>query len=143
MQRKPTVVSFLTCDHVVRDATTNRISLINLIHELYAFSFPVFHPHLEVYACLTDAQGDYVFELSLLDAATDQAIGAGKSPPLKIPTPLAIVDLDMKLGTVQFPKEGKYEFRLTANGEFLQRKEFAVRKVQPRPVPPPASPPSG
>ncbi|HKB14740.1 MAG TPA: hypothetical protein VKF62_01675 [Planctomycetota bacterium] len=140
MQRKPAVVSFLTCDHVVRDATTNRISLINLIHELYAFSFPVFHPHLEVYACLTDAQGDYVFELSLLDASTDQPIGAGKSPPLKIPTPLAIVDLDMKLGTVQFPKEGKYEFRLTANGEFLQRKEFAVRKVQPRPVPP-ASPP--
>ena len=141
MNRKPAVVSFLTCDHVVRDATTNRISLINLIHELYAFSFPVLHPHLEVYACLTDAQGEYIFELSLLDAATEQPIGSGKSPPLQIPTPLAIVDLDMKLGAVQFPKEGKYEFRLTANEEFLQRKEFTVRKIQQRPAPPQPAPP--
>ena len=140
--RTPVLKAFLVCDLVIQDAGTGKKSLIGVFHELKATRFPAVHPTLWIYANLTDAHGQYAFEIRLVDVAEGEVLGRGAPPPIEIPGPLQVTELSAQLRNVTLPRPGTYEFQLIANGELVATKAIRVGEVQaPTEEPPPEEPP--
>lgn len=132
MQPTPVVKAFLVCDYVIHEQETNKKSCIGIFHQVNAQKFPCRHGQLSIYANITEAEGEYAFELLLVNLNDGKVIGNGRTPGLRIPDRLQTVELAFRLQNIVFPEEGKYEFRLLANGDLLAQKEVAARLVTPR-----------
>lgn len=128
-QPLPIVKAFLICDQIIHDAQTGKKSLIGVFHELRADRFPALHPVLWIYANLTDARGQYAFEIRLVDVTRNTVLGTGTPPAIEIPGPLQTTELSAQLRQVALPSEGTYEFQLHANGQLVATKAIKVLKV--------------
>ena len=128
--------AFLVCDQVIQDAQTGKKSLIGVFHELKASRFPAVHPTLWIYANLTDARGEYSFEIRLLDVERNEVLGGGAPPPITIPGPLQVTELSAQLRNLKLPAPGTYEFQLVANGELMATKAIRVSEIQQPDAPP-------
>ncbi len=83
----PVLKAFLVCDQVIQDAQTGKKSLIGVFHELKASRFPAMHPALWIYANLTDAHGQYAFEIRLVDVSRNETLGGGRPAAHHDPRP--------------------------------------------------------
>ena len=126
----PALNAMLICDSVITDRNTGKNSLIGIFDIIHANSFPARHPSLSVYARVTDAQGHYTFKLELIDLNANQTIGEGATPVVEIPDRLLPHDLVFNLQGLVFQTEGRYEFRLYADGQFVGHHSFQVRSLQ-------------
>ena len=81
----PVLKAFLVCDQVIQDAQTGKKSLIGVFHELKASRFPAMHPALWIYANLTDAHGQYAFEIRLVDVSRNETLGGAPRRPSRSP----------------------------------------------------------
>lgn len=123
---KPSIHAFLVCDTIIIDSLTGKKSIIGAFTHLWAKTFPCQHPQVGVYFSLTDAEGQYSFEIQLVYLNKDQVIGKGSLPPIDIHDRLASHDFGVNIPYLVFPGPGKYEFRLFANGNFITQKDFLV-----------------
>lgn len=135
---KPIVQAILVCDSVILDSVTGKKSIIGTFTHLWAARFPCQHHQMGVYFCLTDAEGNYEFELRLVYLDQDQLIGKASLSPVDIKDRLQIHDFGVNIPSLVFPGPGRYEFRLFANGYFITQKDFNVIQQQP-PQPRPES----
>lgn len=128
---QPVVKAFLICDQIIQDSQTGKMSLIGLFQDLRADRFPAIHPQLWIYASLTDARGDYNFEIQFVDVEHNNVLGKGTPPKITIPGPLETTEMCAQLGNLQLPRAGTYEFHLIGNGELLATKSLRVSEVHP------------
>ncbi len=131
----PVVKAFLVCDQVIHDAQTGKKTLVGVFHELRADRFPAVHPVLWIYANLTDARGQYAFEIRFVDVERNKVLGNGTPPPIKIPGPLQTTELSAQLRNVQLPDAGTYEFQLLTNDELIATKAIRVSLVDGTEIP--------
>jgi hypothetical protein len=124
----PVVKAFLVCDYIIHEQGTNKKSLVGVFHTIGASRIPCRHGQLSIYANITEAEGQYVFELLLVNLKDGSEIGRGATPSLKVPDRLETTELAFKLQNVVFPVAGKYEFRLIANGDLIAQKEVTVAR---------------
>jgi len=123
---KPSVQAFLVCDTVIVDSQTGKKSLIGTFTHLWAPRFPCQHHQMGVYFCLTDAEGEYEFELQLIYLDQDTLVGKATLSPFTIKNRLEIHDFGVNIPSLVFPGPGRYEFRLYASGHFITHKDFDV-----------------
>ena len=122
----PVVKAFLVCDQVIHDAQTGKKTLVGVFHELRAERFPAVHPVLWIYANLTNARGNYEFEIRFFDVERNNVLGQGNPPQINIPGPLQTTELSAQLRNVQLPGPGTYEFQLLTNGNLVATKAIRV-----------------
>jgi len=127
----PVVKAFLVCDYVIHEQQTNKKSCIGIFHQIQGGTFPCRHGQLSIYANITEAEGEYVFELLLVNLKDAKVLGSGATPKLAVPHRLHTAEIAFQLQNIVFPNPGKYEFRLIANGELIAQKEVAVLDVPP------------
>jgi hypothetical protein len=127
------VNSIIVCDTMIRDVETGKRSLIGIFTRLRARSFPVAHASLCVYTRVIDAQGDYDFRLALVRSDTMEFIGEGNIH-VAIPDRLQYHEIGFRLAGMVFPEPGRYEFRLYADGNFLDLQAFDVVLRAPEPA---------
>lgn len=123
----PDLNAMLICDTVITDRDTGKNSVIGIFDRIVAGSFPVRHPSLTVYARIIDAQGEYKFKLELVNLTNNQTIGGGTTPPIEVTDRMVPHDLVFKLHGLTFPADGRYEFRLYADDNFVGVHSFQVR----------------
>lgn len=123
---KPIIHAFLICDTIIIDSLTGKKSIIGAFTHLWARTFPCQHPQVGVYFSLTDAEGQYAFDIHLVYLDKDQMVGKGSLPPINIASRLTTHDFGVNIPTLVFPAPGRYEFRLYANGSFITQKDFHV-----------------
>lgn len=128
---KPSVQAFLVCDSVITDSQTGKKSLIGTFTHLWAPRFPCQHHQMGIYFCLTDAEGLYEFELQLAYLDQDVIVGKATLSPFPIKNRLEIHDFGVNIPSLVFPGPGRYEFRLSANGNFITHKDFNVIQQEP------------
>ena len=138
-QVSPSVQAFLVCDTVIEDSLTHKKSLVGLFTHLQAQVFPCQHQQLGVYFCLTDAQGPYQFDITLVYLNTDQVICRASLPNVEIRDRLQISDFGINIPALVFPAPGRYEFRLLMSRRLIAQKDFQVIQA-PMPPGPPAQP---
>ena len=126
---QPSVKAILVCDQVIHEIGTNKKSLIGIFEEIHLARFPAQYPRIAVYVNLTDAHGEYVLEMRLINEDGGE-FGRGKTPKVNIENPLATCEFALQVQNLQFPKPGQYEFQIFANDSFLATKNFRVRQIQ-------------
>ncbi len=125
----PSIKALLVCDSVAGEVGTGKKSLLGLFDKIRAGSFPCSHPQMTVYFCIVDAEGSYNFRLELVYLNTDEIIAKGEFGPLEVKDRFQVVDASIALRGLTFPGAGKYEFRLYANGKFLESKELTLIQI--------------
>ena len=130
---RPSLQALLVCEMVIEDITTRNKSIIGTFTHILAPGFPCIRPQMGVYFCITDAEGAYEFRLDLVHITTNQIVGRATISGVTINDRLAISDFGVMLSPVQFPAQGRYEFRLYANNAFIGNKDFNVIQ-QPNPA---------
>lgn len=112
----PKLNAMLLCDDVIVDELTKKKTLVGLFDTIHTASFPTTHPSMAVYVRCTDAVGEYAFTLELVDLKENEIIGRGQEVRASLPDRLRFNDLIFRLRGAEFPHEGKYEFRVLADG---------------------------
>lgn len=133
----PTVQAFLVCDHVIEDSLTKKKSLIGIFTHLQTASFPFQHQQMGLYFCLTDAEGQYHFDIDLIYLNTEQLVCRATLPNIEIGDRLQISDFGINIPLLIFPAPGRYEFRLRMDGHLIAQKDFNVMPTSTSASPPP------
>lgn len=125
----PKINAMLLCDSIITEVGTNKKSLIGIFESIYAQAFPCKHYKLSIYIKFTSAQGKYNFRLELIDLSSNKIIGRGGIPELNVSDKLDSYELAFNLMGLKFDQEGKYEFRIFADGKIFGNKIFSVVKA--------------
>ncbi|MHC4820132.1 MAG: DUF6941 family protein [Planctomycetota bacterium] len=125
---KPEVKAFLLCDYVLQEAGTHKKSLIGIFEQVNSATFPFRHGRISVYANLADAHGSYELMLRLVRLRDGKVLLEAKGLRISVSDPLSVAEVGGNLDGIVFEDEGKYEFAMYANDQFLQSKPFQVRK---------------
>ena len=121
----------LICDQVITEQGTNKKSLIGIFENIGASQFPAAHHSMCVYVKLTDAQGNYKFQLGLYDLSNETAIADCPVPDeVLIASPLNSHELVFNLKGIRFIHPGEYEFRIFANDRIFGQKKFIINEIR-------------
>lgn len=113
----PVMVASLICDVAVQDPGSGKKNLIGIFDRLWVHKFPTQRP-LSLYWKVTDAVGEYDFKLLVVHANKDDVI-AELEATLTATDRLEASDHIVALPPIQFPEEGRYEFRVFMDGAYL------------------------
>lgn len=128
----PQLLAMLFCDHVLREHGSLKTSLFGIFDRFRVQNFPSAHPVVWVYARVTDAQGTYDFKLELVSLENLNVIGEVMVPNAQIPDRNTAYEVIFRLVNLPLPAEGRYEFRLYANGEFIGNQSFNITPIAPQ-----------
>lgn len=115
----------LICDQAIREEGTGKVSLIGIFENIQGANFPMAHTGLAVYIKVTDAHGEYDLSLDLVRLDDLQLLGQGKVHATADDR-LSPAEWVFRLGVLGFERPGRYEFRLSANGQHVASKTFDV-----------------
>jgi hypothetical protein len=122
----------LICDQAIREEVTGKVSLIGIFEKIQSANFPMAHLGLAVYAKVTDALGEYDLRLDLVRLDDLQLLGQGKALAT-VTDRLSPAEFVFNLGFLGFERPGRYEFRLSANGQHVASKTFDVIMLEKAP----------
>ena len=128
--RHPKLNVLLICERVIRDAETGATSLIGIVDTVVAPRLPLTLPSLLAFAKLTDAEGAYDFTLEIVRRDDDETVAVAPPANLAAEDPLAPTKLVIAVANVTFTRAGHYDFRLWANGRFVDSTAVLVREVE-------------
>ncbi len=116
---RPHLSAMLVCDHAIREAGTNKVTLVGIFDRIFSSSFPSdYMTPISVYARVTDAAGVYRMRLELVRLEDDQATGRAETD-VEIQDRMRPHELTYTIPGVRFERPGVYEFRLFASDRFL------------------------
>jgi hypothetical protein len=118
-------ISIVICDEVYRDETSKKLILVGTFSAITASAVPCTHGRMSVLFTLTNGKGEYALSLSVEHEQSGQEVFS-VAGPLKMDDPLAIVDMNLQIEKLVFPKAGKYWIVLKADGEVLQQRPIWV-----------------
>jgi hypothetical protein len=122
----PLAQAFVVCREIFEDCRTHEFMLIGPFSALTAAGFPL-AARLSVYAHLTCGHGSYEVALQLRDAE-EEAIWEWTCPaPIELANPLDQHRLTLRDAILGFPKPGRYDLLLLADGQELARHALHAR----------------
>ncbi len=125
----------LICDQALQEGATGKTSLVGIFENIGAHQYPARCGLLTVYAKLTDAQGEYLVRLELVNLADLTVIGQGQFRAT-IGDRMVPAEVVFQVGGLTFEKPGRYEFRLYANNRWVGSKSLHLIQA-PEPIPQP------
>lgn len=134
MDVKPDVLSLLVCDQILIDRLTGKTSLIGMFTTIGAARFPVRHPHLCVFASLTDGRGKATLEIAVVDSEDARPPIVRGTTTVAFQNPRAVACLNLHFNGLVFPEPGEYRVQLICDGELLREARLYLSRVR-RPKP--------
>ena len=140
--RTPKINARLLCERVIREDVSGQVSVLGTYEVVNASQFPTALQSTYLCVKLTEAQGDYVFKLEMVRRDDMKTVGEATLPSVNLKGPLEHSELVFHLIGVPLPQPGHYDFRLWANGRFVDSKSLHVR-LTPVGAQPAGADPSG
>lgn len=103
---KPIVLALILCDTVIREANTNKLSLIGTFNGIFSNNFPCTHPSLSVYIAITEGRGRVQCKLRMT-ALHDNSIVFDLPGQIDFGGPAHVGELVFQLQQIQFPDPGR------------------------------------
>jgi hypothetical protein len=128
MPQRPSAISLMLCDQVVFEHGTQKPYLLGVFTGMAADKFPTASQRFDLFAALTDGQGDVTMNLSVVHLDTNQEI-YGQTMTVNFPDPLRVVNLRFRVRQLAFDAAGTYLFALTIDDQ-----EIAARRVRVYPA---------
>ena len=108
--------SFVICREIIQIPRGGVVCLIGPIEGVVAGSFPAEIP-LSVYAQMSDARGRYEISLQLVDDQGDVVWTWSETATVEEEDPLQTHTIHFRDALVSFPRPGRYDLVIVANGE--------------------------
>jgi hypothetical protein len=127
--REPVALAMILCDAIHVDPGTGKRTLLGLFSVLFAREFPVTHPLMAVYTCLTECHGKVPFTLRIVDVNEEREPVFEVSDEIDIGDPLGVAELDFRIGGLVFSAPGEYRCQLLSAGHPLIERRIIVIQV--------------
>ena len=128
----PVLQAMLLCDQAIRDAETNRVSLVGIFDEIRGEEFPfAWARPTTVYARVTDAEGHYQIRLELVRLEDEVSVGR-LDVEMTVGDRMGYGELIFNLDRLIFERPGRYEFRLFAADRYIGGVVFTVIQIEER-----------
>jgi hypothetical protein len=119
----PICQAVVVCDQVIREAETNKFTLMGLFNSIKVSAFPTRHVRIHVFVSLTNYEGEAEGMLKFIDPEGN--VVAQMQGPIVFHDKLATIDLNFVINGMVFPKPGTYTI------EFLVAHQLVgSRKIQ-------------
>jgi hypothetical protein len=128
---QPLVQAFVVCREVFESGHTGDLFLVSPFSRVTVPRFPAEAP-LSVYAHLTDAHGRYEVALQLVDGDSEVVWASGQCCVVEEPDPLKPHRVLLREISVGFPRAGRYDLIILANGEPLAHHALWARQAPGR-----------
>ena len=102
MNSRPSLQTIGVRDTISEDRNTGKTSLIEIFTHLASKTFPCHYPSLNIYFCITDAEGNYTFSLTLVHSDQDKQIAESTLPTVEIKDRVQIVDYGIIMLRIRF-----------------------------------------
>jgi hypothetical protein len=118
----PVVNAMLMCDHVHRDRSTGKYTLLGLFDAVRPTGYPGAITGVGVYLKLTNMRGAYNLSLAWVRGDSEAELARVPTPPvIRVTDPLARVEVPIHVSTpLPVPEPGRYLLRLYANARHVQ-----------------------
>lgn len=126
----PKCKALVVCKQIFVDDARQDLILVSPIHQVFLPQFPA-DVDLSVFARWTNAHGRYRVELQLRDMEGEALWRDVMDNPFDVPDPLLVVPLTLRHRVFHFPRPGKYEVALLANGEEVAADVFWAHDIEP------------
>ena len=126
----PMLDGILLCDQIIEDRLSGKKTIVGIFQEILAAKFPCVHSSMWIYAVISDAEGDYEFELRLCDGESLNVIGLSRTGTIRIANRLQRTEIQIRMDGLPLAKPGQYVFQILANNELVAEKPFYAREVQ-------------
>jgi hypothetical protein len=123
---RPVLQAMLVCDQAIRDAETNKVSLVGIFDQIRGAEFPLAWARpTAVYTRVTDAEGHYQIQLELVRLEDEASVGR-VDVELTAGDRMGFGELIFKFDRLIFERPGRYEFRLFAGDRYVGGVVFTV-----------------
>jgi len=123
------VKSFILCDKILQEIEGGKYSAIGIFDRIGAPAFPCAHGPFGLILLITDAHGEYNFVVDLVHIETNQLIARAAFPKFVSSDALNSINVGLQFPRLEFPSPGRYEFRLSSDGQFIERRDLELRLV--------------
>jgi hypothetical protein len=132
MTTTPTVLSFVLCDAVRRDAD-GRAHLLGVFNGFGAAEFPATTPPAVAYLCLAGGRGEAALALRLIDSADagEEALFAAEMA-VRFAGPLSCPEVVAELPAIPLPCPGAYEWQVLHRGRVVYARRMAAERTGAR-----------
>lgn len=126
----PYPLALVVCDHVWRDPSTGKMTILGTFSSIGGVELPLVHPQIAVYAALTDGKGHIRIKLRLIDCDEYGEPIFQNELECQIPDPRMVVELAFIANGLVFSSFGEYRLQLYFNDEFAMERRILVVKGQ-------------
>jgi hypothetical protein len=122
----------LVSDQAIREAETNKVSLVGIFDQIRGAEFPLAWARpTAVYARVTDAEGHYQIRLELVRLEDELSVGR-VDVEMTVGDRMGFSELIFNLDRLIFERPGRYEFRLFAGDRHVGGVVFTVIQIDER-----------
>jgi len=127
----PVVNAMLMCDHVHRDRSTGKYTLLGLFDAVRPTGYPGSITKVGVYLKLTNMRGAHNLALAWVRGDSEsELVRIPTLPVVRVTDPLARVEIPIHVSKpLPIPEPGRYLRRLSANGRHVH--DLAIIAVEP------------
>jgi hypothetical protein len=113
----PAALAMIICDAIHVDPGTGKRTLLGLFSAVMSTEFPALVPAIAVHVALTECRGKFSVLLQVVDANEEREPVGKLEGDVEFDDPLGILELDFRLGNLEFPEPGEYRFQLYVSDE--------------------------
>lgn len=124
MPQRPSAISLMLCDQVIFEHGTQKPYLLGVFTGVAADSFPTTPQRFDIFAALTDGQGNVTMVVSVVRLDNNEEIYSQRIR-VTFQDPLHVVNLRFRVRRLVFEVAGTYLFALMVDGH-----EIAARRVR-------------
>lgn len=129
---KPILLALVLCDFTIREAVTNKLSLIGTFNGLYSSNFPIVHPSLSVYIALTDGHGRVPCKLRMISSQNELVFDLPGH--IDFGSPASVGEMVFQLQQIRFDTPGVYAIEFWAGGDLLGSRKLSAQRLETPPV---------
>jgi hypothetical protein len=129
---KPILLALVLCDTVIREAGTNKLSLIGIFNGIFSNNFPMMHPSLSVYIAITGGHGKSACKLRMTYLETN-AVVFELPGQIDFGDPTNIGEMVFQWRQIRFENPGAYAFEFWVGNDLLGSRKLMAQKMDKPP----------
>lgn len=124
---KPVVRMMVPCLAVEPFPEFGTVTLVGIMPFAHVESFPVTFDHMYIYVVLANALGSYDLRIDFVSRQYEEVTCRATIPTIHVPDRRILMRIEFHLASLSISSPGSYDFRLYANGEYLESATILVK----------------
>jgi hypothetical protein len=126
----PVPLALGLCDVVWRQPATGKRFVLGWIGGIASTEFPAKLSPLGIFVDLTNGRGKPTIRIQMIDVDEERPPIWEHSLEADFGSPKVIAELDLMIGTIEFPEPGEYRLQVFSDDQFIVERPFTVNRIE-------------